>query len=217
VPKKDLDYTGRTFWMFWCKKTKNLPKGVVYQAGNESLLSIFPTSSKKGYTIGLSMVAKEHYCQKSCNFSKVIKENFSSMKGLAPEILKSIPKVPAEMYHHDDDEMHLNNWHKGRVVLLGDSCHALSPLMGMGAAMALESAYVLADELSKKDSIDLALAAYKKRRLPRIKMLVVGSKIIHIMIFQIPKSLEIVRDNYVGGLMLKQYMRLIRRFLGGKV
>jgi len=217
VPKKDVDYTGRTFWMFWCKKTKNLPKGVVYQAGEESLLSIFPTKSKKGYTIGLSMAAKPHYCEKDSDFSKTIKDRFSFMKGSAPKIINSLPKRPSEMYHHDDDEMHLSEWHKGRIVLMGDSCHALSPLMGMGAAMALESAYVLAEELANNDSIPKSLAAYKKRRLPRIKKLVIASKIIHLTVFQIPKSLEIVRDNYLGKIMLAQYMKLLRKFLGEKI
>ena len=61
-------------------------------------------------------------------------------------------------------------WHKGRVVLLGDAQHAVSPIVGMGSSMALEDAYVLADELGKnKNDIAFTLEQYSKRRNTRMR------------------------------------------------
>mgnify|MGYP003693748485 CR=1 FL=1 len=40
-------------------------------------------------------------------------------------------------------------WARGRVALLGDAAHALTPNMGQGAGMAMEDAAVLAAELSR--------------------------------------------------------------------
>lgn len=61
-------------------------------------------------------------------------------------------------------------WVKGRVVLVGDAAAAFLPTAGIGASMALESAAVLADELSRTDALHLphALNFYVTRRYPRV-------------------------------------------------
>lgn len=43
-------------------------------------------------------------------------------------------------------------WVRGRIVLVGDAAAAFLPTAGIGASMALESAAVLADELSRTDA-----------------------------------------------------------------
>ena len=37
-------------------------------------------------------------------------------------------------------------WHKGRVVLIGDAAHAMTPNLGQGGAQAIEDAMVLAED-----------------------------------------------------------------------
>ncbi|MAM59888.1 FAD-dependent oxidoreductase [Maritimibacter sp. UBA3975] len=60
------------------------------------------------------------------------------------------------------------DWHKGRVVLLGDAVHAATPHLAQGAGMAIEDGLVLADEIGKGDTPQDVFAAYRKRRLPRV-------------------------------------------------
>lgn len=60
------------------------------------------------------------------------------------------------------------DWHKGRVVLLGDAVHASTPHLAQGAGMAIEDALVLADELTTATSPEEAFAAYRTRRMPRV-------------------------------------------------
>ena len=59
-------------------------------------------------------------------------------------------------------------WHAGRVVLIGDAAHASSPMMGQGGAMAMEDAWVLAEELQGHGTLEQALTAYVERRAPRV-------------------------------------------------
>jgi len=54
-------------------------------------------------------------------------------------------------------------WSNGRVVLLGDACWCVSPLAGQGASMAIAGAWVLAEELSIQQSLDIALSRYERR------------------------------------------------------
>ena len=54
-------------------------------------------------------------------------------------------------------------WHHGRVALLGDAAHAMTPNLGQGAAQAFLDAVVLADEAAGDPA---SLAAYERRRRP---------------------------------------------------
>lgn len=57
---------------------------------------------------------------------------------------------------------------KGNVVLIGDAAHATSPDLGQGGCLAMEDAWVLADELSHDNPIKQALTNYQTRRMGRV-------------------------------------------------
>lgn len=63
-------------------------------------------------------------------------------------------------------------WHHGRVVLLGDAVHTITPHLGQGAAQAIEDGVVLADCLTKYDDLEQAFAEYTDRRYERCKLVV---------------------------------------------
>jgi FAD-dependent urate hydroxylase len=65
------------------------------------------------------------------------------------------------------EEVALDCWVRGHIVLIGDAAHATSPNMAEGAAMALEDALTLAACLRKTPAIPAALAAFEARRRPR--------------------------------------------------
>ena len=58
---------------------------------------------------------------------------------------------------------------KGRVVLIGDAAHAITPNMGQGAAMGLEDADVLGEIFAAEKSVEKALSMFEKRRYKRVK------------------------------------------------
>lgn len=60
-------------------------------------------------------------------------------------------------------------WYRGRVVLIGDAAHSATPHLGQGAAMAIEDAVVLAEEIAARDVED-ALDAFMRRRFERAKL-----------------------------------------------
>jgi FAD-dependent urate hydroxylase len=65
-------------------------------------------------------------------------------------------------------EVVLDDWSRGRALLIGDAAHAMNPGMAQGAAMAFEDALVLAECLSEQPDIGMAVSAYEARRRPRI-------------------------------------------------
>jgi 2-polyprenyl-6-methoxyphenol hydroxylase-like FAD-dependent oxidoreductase len=67
------------------------------------------------------------------------------------------------------DEVTLQSWVKGRVVLIGDAAHATSPNMAQGAAMAMEDALVLAEVLASGQPVAACLTEFEARRAPRVR------------------------------------------------
>jgi 2-polyprenyl-6-methoxyphenol hydroxylase-like FAD-dependent oxidoreductase len=63
----------------------------------------------------------------------------------------------------------LPTWSVGRVVLLGDACHPMTPYMAQGAATSIEDAAVLARclEEGEDSAVECALQRYEAHRKPR--------------------------------------------------
>src|SRR6185369_1791856 len=62
----------------------------------------------------------------------------------------------------------LPQWSSGRVTLLGDACHPMTPYMAQGAATAIEDAAVLSRCLQGfENQIETAFRRYEAHRKPR--------------------------------------------------
>ncbi|WP_309113003.1 FAD-dependent monooxygenase [Saccharothrix sp.] len=78
--------------------------------------------------------------------------------------------TPADaVLRHDIHELREQppSYAKGRVALLGDAAHAMTPYLGQGACMAIEDGVVLAAALARFGTVAEALAHYDRERRPR--------------------------------------------------
>ncbi|MDJ0514830.1 MAG: FAD-dependent monooxygenase [Trichodesmium sp. MO_231.B1] len=69
------------------------------------------------------------------------------------------------------DKAPLKQWSYGRVTLLGDAAHPMSPLEGQGANTTFEDAYEIAECLCNFPDLQTALSAYDNRRIHRTAMI----------------------------------------------
>lgn len=63
-------------------------------------------------------------------------------------------------------------WLRGRIALIGDAAHAVSPATTQGAGLAIEDAGVLAQEIARHGPREPALEAFAERRLARVSAFV---------------------------------------------
>jgi len=92
-----------------------------------------------------------------------LRELFGSFGGPVPAILDAMEKVQVAR----TDEVVLESWSRGPVLLVGDAAHATAPTLAQGAAMSFEDAVVLGEELRAAQDIPAALQKYEARRRPR--------------------------------------------------
>lgn len=96
-----------------------------------------------------------------------VRRRFAAFGGAVPAYLASL--IHDEQLHCAPIEwMELEQWHRGRVVLIGDAAHAGPPMMAQGGCLAMEDAWVLAEVLREAESVESALESYTSRRRPRV-------------------------------------------------
>src|SRR5262245_65512329 len=89
--------------------------------------------------------------------------------GFHPEVRAVIETAPQLTKWPILDIAPVDTWSKGRLVLLGDACHAMMPYMASGAAMAMEDAAVLARCLVQLANHATAFALYQTYSMPRLR------------------------------------------------
>jgi 2-polyprenyl-6-methoxyphenol hydroxylase-like FAD-dependent oxidoreductase len=93
---------------------------------------------------------------------RVLTERLAGAGWRVDEFLAAMPAAD-DFYFDSINQVEVETWHRGRVVLLGDAATCGSPLSGLGTSVALVGAYVLAGELAAAGGDhEAALAAYER-------------------------------------------------------
>ena len=91
---------------------------------------------------------------------QILKEYFgNNTNWKIPEILDTMLHSD-NLYFDEACQIHMPDWTKGRVALLGDAAHAPSFFTGMGTSLALQGATLLARELDANDDYKTAFGKY---------------------------------------------------------
>jgi 2-polyprenyl-6-methoxyphenol hydroxylase-like FAD-dependent oxidoreductase len=90
-------------------------------------------------------------------------------EGFHPDVRAVLESCPACHKWAILEREPLPRWSDGRVALLGDACHPMTPYMAQGAAAAMEDAAVLTRCLQEVEGDDVARAfrRYQAHRKPR--------------------------------------------------
>lgn len=75
------------------------------------------------------------------------------------------------------DRSPIKRWGRGRVTLLGDAAHAMTPDVAQGASQALEDAVALGEALAETADVEQALRRYEDARTKRANTIVRQSRL----------------------------------------
>ena len=94
---------------------------------------------------------------------EVWREEVEAIWPQAVGVLRGIAE-PVQLARASYRDAVLPCWHQGRIALLGDAAHAMSPQLGQGVNMALLDAEALRDALRAQGDVASALAQYQAVR-----------------------------------------------------
>ncbi|GIL27361.1 FAD-dependent oxidoreductase [Actinocatenispora comari] len=115
-------------------------------------------------------------------------------------------------------DVRATRWVTGHAVLVGDAAAGFLPTAGIGAGMAMESAWVLSRLLVHADRANLAtlLDAYQALQRPRVEAAQDNSRSLARMMFRDGTAFAVGRDVAARLLSVRSVLKPIRRLLDGR-
>ncbi len=110
------------------------------------------------------------------NAALFLRERFRAFPRRLQELVAATPAADIQRTAICDLAV-LERWVSGRVALLGNAAHPMTPDLGQGINQALEDAVVLGSEIAHSHDVALALERYQSRRLGRAARAVRASRL----------------------------------------
>lgn len=176
-PHRKLRYTGQTCFrgLIQHQSINETAGGAVELWGNGKRFGLSPVGNNKYYWYS-TLLSESGLTLKKDEAASLLKEEFKDFPNYIKSIISSTEKNPNDIIHTDLFDLAPEDlWVQNKIALLGDAAHATTPNLGQGAAMAIEDAYVLAEELSLANSPAEAFIKYNQRRKERVNFIVATS------------------------------------------
>ncbi|MEV5707504.1 FAD-dependent monooxygenase [Actinoallomurus sp. NPDC052274] len=169
-------YAGYTAWRLVVDTGPLSAGGETWGRGER--VGISPLPGGRAYLFGVASVPAG---QRSADGELAeLRRRFAHWHDPIPALLAAASEDAVK--RHDIYELPpLRSYATGRVALLGDAAHAMTPNLGQGANQALEDAVTLAPLLDAHSTVPAALAAYDRDRRPRTQMIAERSRRIGVL------------------------------------
>lgn len=154
--------TGWGGWVFWADPESAPQDTYTEYWGAGRFLGLYPVKNQLGIFLGGPVTTV-----KEMGFEQFAEQVEDEFQRSAPAG-QALQDRPDDSFFWNFHDCRLQQWHRGRVVLLGDAAVGFLPTAGVGASMAMESAAVLSDVLSRT-SVGRGLALYEKRHRQRVE------------------------------------------------
>ncbi|MCK6208957.1 FAD-dependent monooxygenase [Georgenia sp. EYE_87] len=160
-------YTGFAVWRVTLPRPTEVTHTMLFH-GDRSNTGVIPLSDEHMYLLHVT-AEPEHARYAPADLPALLRQRLAGYGGLVAHLRDQLPD--GGVVYSPISEVHLPApWHKGRIIVLGDAAHASAPNLTQGAAMALEDAVVLADELRRDRVVEESLAAVSAARFARTKL-----------------------------------------------
>ncbi len=181
-------------WVWWVGLDQVPQETFIEHWGAGRFFGIYPTTQGAGVYAGAPVT--DDFSQPGPGRTQRIRDRFAGMGELVETCLESLPDDHSDLFFWKLSDVRAKEWTRGRVVLLGDAAAGFLPTAGIGASMAMESAAVLADELSRTNTqfLEHALALYVKRRQHRVESTQNDSRHLAKMMFIKSATVSHIRD-----------------------
>jgi 2-polyprenyl-6-methoxyphenol hydroxylase-like FAD-dependent oxidoreductase len=168
-------YVGLSVWRYPFKKHQDLDTGYIYY-GRKSKIGFIPMSADMMYMFLVTAEGEQPNIPEDELVEKLRGYMAEYPIKMAQDAREQVTDAKLVNYRTLEALRMANPWYTNRVVVIGDAAHATIPQLGSGAALAIEDAVVLVDEIQKNKNVADALAAFMNRRYDRCMMVVNASE-----------------------------------------
>ena len=165
------NYVGLSVWRYAFKRPASLDTGYIF-FNKKHKLGVIPMTAETCYIFVNSAEGDNPIIPEDQLVDKLKAYMSAYPIPMVQELIPQVTDAKLVNYRTLETLKMPAPWYKNRVVVLGDAAHTTIPQLGSGAALAIEDAVVLIEELQKEGSIEEVFERYMKRRYDRCKMVV---------------------------------------------
>lgn len=164
--------TGVGAWRVVVPRPADVVRTDLIYGGPQYLAGYCPTSDDSIY----AYIVEDAQARDKADGPLIFKKLAAGYGGPWAQIADSVDENTPTNYTWFTTHLIEGPWHRDRVVLIGDAIHNCPPTIAQGAAMALEDAAVLVEELlADGPPLDEVFTRFRHRRFDRAKTVVDSS------------------------------------------
>ncbi|MBB6255173.1 FAD-dependent monooxygenase [Nitrospirillum iridis] len=166
--------SGQACWRVPVPRPPGIDRTHLFFGGKHGAVGVCPISDDLAYMYIVQ--AYDGGRQDPTRLHEIFADEVEGYGGLIAELVKHVTDPTQVNFSPLPAMIVPKPWGKGRVVLIGDAAHANPPVLAQGAAMGIEDAIVLAEEISATPGdIPDALNRFVERRYDRARRVVEAS------------------------------------------
>ena len=162
-------YTGQSVWRFTTERPSVTDAGYLYY-GPQNKVGFAPLSQEWMYLLlvhNLPTVPR----MPDDRLHEILREQIVGYEGIVVEVANRLTEPKSVLFRPLEVLFLESPWYRGRVILIGDAAHSVTPHLSSGGGMAIEDAVVLTEMLQQPGTLKDQLDAFMKRRYPRCRMI----------------------------------------------
>ena len=159
-------FRGQVGWRFLAPRPPGIEGWSVFLGADRAFL-VLPVSADEVYCYADRIVPQPLADPPEGRLDR-LRVAFREFAEPVREILAALD-APEQVHVAPIEDVILDQWGQGRVLVIGDAAHATSPNMACGVAMAVEDAAVLAEIIGEVGPTGDAVARFQQRRAARVR------------------------------------------------
>jgi len=167
------NYAGQCGWRWFTPTHEGVPGGRLLLSGIPGLkFGVYPLPGGKMYAFTTAHLPDLDLAPQA-DQREVVREQLAHFSApYMADIIADLPDASEIFYSPFSTLLVPRPWHRGRVLLIGDAAHTVTPHSSSGAALAIEDAVVLAQMLGEGGDIEQLLEAFSARRFDRVEKVI---------------------------------------------
>jgi 2-polyprenyl-6-methoxyphenol hydroxylase-like FAD-dependent oxidoreductase len=174
LPDVEPALTGQACWRVPVARPEDVTCTHLFTGGAHGVVGLCPVSQELAYVYIVETYDGER--RDPATLDSQMRAKLHGYGGLIAQCAEGITDPAAVNFRPLEAMLAPAPWGAGRIVFIGDSVHANPPVIAQGAAMGIEDAIVLAEEVdAQPGDLTSVLDRFTARRLDRVRHVVDAS------------------------------------------
>lgn len=167
-------FTGEGVWRYNVPRPSHVDYGSIYATREGPKAGLIPLTREAAYIFRIGAEPGNPRFPDH-ELADIMRDRLKPFGGAIGQLSRCITDPELVVYRPLESVLVPAPWYRGRVALIGDAAHSITPHLGQGAAQAVEDAVVLAEELSRDKPLKESLDSFARRRCGRCSFILQAS------------------------------------------